>query len=64
LTSLNDVLYTGRMKTPKEFLGIRIDEPVKTWLQETASKRRTTLSEVLRQIVYEAFNAARSKEKR
>jgi uncharacterized protein (DUF4415 family) len=52
------------MKTPKEFLGIRIDEPVKTWLQETASKRRTTLSEVLRQIVYEAFNAARSKEKR
>jgi uncharacterized protein (DUF4415 family) len=52
------------MKTPKEFLGIRIDEPVKTWLQETACKRRTTLSEVLRQIVYEAFNAARSKEKR
>jgi uncharacterized protein (DUF4415 family) len=51
------------MKTPKEFLGIRIDEPVKQWLQETAIKRRTTLSEVLRQIVYEAFNATLDKEK-
>jgi hypothetical protein len=43
------------MKTP---IGIRVDTTLRAWLDKEAARRRTTISELVRQIVYAAFDAS------
>jgi hypothetical protein len=49
------------MKTP---IGIRVDPALRAWLDKEAARRRTTVSEVVRQIVYAACDASRTMEAR
>ena len=49
------------MKTP---IGIRVEPDQAAWLKKEATRRRTTMSEVVRQIVYSACDACRTMEAR
>lgn len=49
------------MKTP---IGIRVEPDQAGWLRNEAARRRTTVSEVVRQIVYAACDASRTMEAR
>jgi hypothetical protein len=49
------------MKTP---IGIRVEPALRAWLEKESKRRRTTMSEVARQIVYAACDASRAMEAR
>jgi hypothetical protein len=49
------------MKTP---IGIRVEPDIRAWLEKESKRRRTTMSEVVRQIVYCACDASRTMEAR
>ena len=42
-------------------LHVRMDDEVMGWLRKAAAKKRTTVSEMARQVVYEAFDARHAK---
>jgi predicted transcriptional regulator len=48
----------------KTTIGIRVDPALRAWLDKEAARRRTTVSEVVRQIVYAACDASRTMEAR
>ena len=49
------------MKTP---IGIRVEPDIRAWLEKESKRRRTTMSEIVRQIVYAACDASRTMEAR
>jgi len=41
-------------------IGCRIDDDVRGWLAKVADKRRTSISEIVRQIIHTAFSSRRA----